>query len=64
LNKGDRILLCTDGITDGLWDHSLEKIILNPPPYLKGLSPAESLIKEALESSGRDNLTAIVVEAS
>ncbi len=59
---GDRFVLCTDGITDGLWDASVEKIILTPPPYLAGINPAESLIKEAMESSGRDNLTAIVIE--
>ena len=62
LKKGDRFLLCSDGITDGLWDHSLEKIIRTPPPYLKDLTPAEALVKEAMEASGRDNLTALVVK--
>ncbi len=62
VQKGDRFLLCSDGITDGLWDHSLEKLIRTPPSYLKELTPAEALVKEAMEASGRDNLTALVVE--
>jgi len=61
--EGDRFVLCTDGITDGLWDHSVEKIITTPPPYLMDLCPAERLIREAKDSSGRDNLTAMVIES-
>lgn len=63
IEPGDRFVICSDGVTDGIWDHSLEKYVRNPPPYLKGLAPAPRLIKEALESSGRDNLTAIVIDA-
>ncbi len=59
---GDLFLLCSDGVTDGLWDRSLEKILRTPPPYLKDLSPAEAIVKESLEASGRDNLTAVVLE--
>jgi len=55
-------VLCSDGITDGLWDTGIDKLIRTPPPYLKGLNPAEGLVKEALEASGRDNLTAMVIE--
>lgn len=62
ITPGDLFLFCSDGITDGLWNHSIEKILRNPPPYLKGLSPAQAIVKEALEASGRDNLTAVVLE--
>lgn len=61
---GDRFVLCTDGVTDGVWDHGVERLVRTPPPYLKGLNPAQRLIKEAKDSSGRDNITAMVVEVS
>ncbi|MDA7511236.1 protein phosphatase 2C domain-containing protein [bacterium] len=59
---GDRFVLCSDGITDGLWDTGIDKLIRTPPPYLDGLNPAQGLVKEAMEASGRDNLTAMVIE--
>ena len=56
---GDRFLLVTDGVTDGLWDHHLEEILRQPDAVI---TPAQQLINEALERSGRDNSTAVVVE--
>jgi len=60
---GDRFLLCTDGVTDGIRDRRLEELTRAPTPRFEGYPPAERLIRDALEESGRDNLTAIVVEA-
>jgi serine/threonine protein phosphatase PrpC len=62
ITRGDRFIFCTDGIIDGVWDKGMEKYVRTPPPYLIDLPPAERLVKEALEASGRDNLTAVVVE--
>jgi serine/threonine protein phosphatase PrpC len=56
---GDRFLLCTDGLTDGLWDHHLDRHLRSPEP-MERLAPL--LVEAALELSGRDNLTAIVVD--
>lgn len=56
---GDRFLLVTDGITDGLWDHHLEDILRHPDAVI---TPAQQLINEALARSGRDNTTAVVIE--
>jgi len=56
---GDRFLLVTDGVTDGLWDHHLEEILRHPDHII---TPAQQMINEALERSGRDNTTAVVVE--
>jgi PPM family protein phosphatase len=56
---GERFLLCSDGLIDGLWDRRIEEM-------LRANTPAQDLarvmIEESMESSGRDNLTAIVVE--
>jgi PPM family protein phosphatase len=58
---GDTFLLCTDGLIDGLWDHHLDEILHTPlPPGSESL--AHQLVARALENSGRDNTTAVVVE--
>lgn len=59
---GDRFLLCTDGLCDGLWDHDLEEILRSPPAEGDKRSAAERLVETGLERSGRDNTTAIVVD--
>ena len=59
---GDRFLICSDGLTDGLWDRHLEEFIREPSAKHAGKTSAQILIEESLDRSGRDNLTAIVVE--
>lgn len=59
---GDRFLICSDGLTDGLWDRQLEELIRTPPADGRNLGPAERLVEEAVHASGRDNTTALVVE--
>ena len=59
---GDRFLICSDGLIDGLWDRQLEEFIRTPPADGKNLSPAQRLVEEAVQASGRDNTTALVVE--
>ncbi|MES2708226.1 MAG: protein phosphatase 2C domain-containing protein [Verrucomicrobiota bacterium] len=56
---GDIFLLVTDGVTDGLWDRHLEEILRTPDAVI---TPAQQFINEGLARSGRDNLTAVVVE--
>ncbi|MDX2081143.1 MAG: protein phosphatase 2C domain-containing protein [Terrimicrobiaceae bacterium] len=52
---GDRFLLCTDGVTDAIYDASLAEL-------LEGAgSPAENLVREAVVRSGRDNSTAVII---
>lgn len=62
IDPGDRFVFCSDGINDGVWDRRIEELIRNPPPRFKDLEPANRLVKDALEESGRDNLTAVVVD--
>ena len=59
---GDRFLLCSDGIVDGLWDHALEDLIRSPGPARVHQPAAFRLVEESLDNSGRDNLTALVLE--
>lgn len=55
---GDRFLLCTDGVTDGLFDEQLFDI-LKP---LETSTASQKLTAEAVQHSGRDNTTAMVIE--
>ena len=56
--QGDRFLFCSDGLIDGLWDERIEEFLRFPTPELA----TQTLLEQALENSGRDNLTALVVE--
>lgn len=59
---GDRFLLCSDGLVDGLWDRQLEELVREPSPARASQTPAERLVAEAVQNSGRDNTTAMVIE--
>ena len=59
---GDRLVLCTDGLIEGLWDSTITKLLTQPPPRLAPFHPAQRLLKEAIEESGRDNTTVVVIE--
>ena len=59
---GDRFLICSDGITDGLWDRQVEAIIRGTPRATGEPTAAQRLVNEAVHNSGRDNATAVVVE--
>jgi protein phosphatase len=56
---GDRFLICSDGLVDGLRDQQIEEHIREAPP---GGSIAQRLVEDAVEISGRDNTTAVVIE--
>ncbi len=62
IKPGDRFVFCTDGLIEGLWDNTINRLVRNPPPRLAGEQPARRLLKEALNESGRDNTTVIVLE--
>jgi len=57
LETGDRFLLCTDGVTDGLYDDRLEEFLRDSIN-----EPGKKIVHLAVEASGRDNATAIVVD--
>ena len=62
--KGDLFLLCTDGLTDGLFDEQLLQRLRAPDPDEAAQNPAQRLVTASLERSGRDNTTALVVEVT
>jgi protein phosphatase/serine/threonine-protein phosphatase Stp1 len=57
LVPGDRLLLCSDGISKTLPERELASLLgsVDPPP-------AQALVEAALGMSARDNVTAVVVE--
>lgn len=58
-SKGDRFLICSDGLTDMLPLSVIEEILLESQrPERK----VERLLKEALAAGGKDNITVIVID--
>lgn len=59
---GDMFLLCTDGVVDGLHNHHLLEYLRPETPFGPDENLANRLVGAALEHSGRDNTTALVIE--
>jgi serine/threonine protein phosphatase PrpC len=59
---GDKFLICSDGLIDGLWDRRLEEFLREPSNPDAPVSLAKRLVEESVENSGRDNTTAVVIE--
>lgn len=57
--SGDRFLLCSDGITDALWDFRLEEHLRASVDIQ---SVAFKLVEHAVAESGRDNCTGLCIE--
>jgi PPM family protein phosphatase len=57
LANRDRVLLCTDGLTDGVDDDVIRTLLAEGTT---AAAASESLIARALEGGGRDNITVIV----
>ena len=60
---GDTFLLCTDGVVDGLYNADLGKLLQSKWPKKAGFNPARKLVEAAVENSGRDNTTGLVIRA-
>ena len=59
LNRGDRFLICSDGVTDMVDDRT---ICNNLARYQNPDECVEALIQAALDGGGKDNITAIVLD--
>lgn len=62
IEPGDRFLICSDGITDGILERNLDALLRRPVAHRAEQTPARRLVDEGIMRSGRDNLTAVVVE--
>ncbi|NOH01221.1 MAG: serine/threonine-protein phosphatase [Chloroflexi bacterium] len=58
LQPGDTILMCTDGLTDLVWDDEIQKIIRGQKD-LK--AAAEALVSLANQRGGHDNVTVVLL---
>ena len=59
LRRGDRIVLCSDGLHDEVSDSVIADLVRrNADPN----AAAQALVEAALESGGRDNISVIVVD--
>jgi serine/threonine protein phosphatase PrpC len=59
-NRGDYVLLCTDGLTDAISDEGIYVVISDKPKPLQ--SKCARLIELANERGGFDNITVVLAE--
>ena len=57
---GDRFLICSDGLVDGLWDHRITDFLRAE----KDPAVGQIIVDEAVAASGRDNVTALVIDVA
>jgi protein phosphatase len=57
---GDRMLICSDGLTSEVPDARIRHLLQTTPDPQKA---ADALIDEAVTAGGRDNITVVVVDA-
>ena len=57
---GDRVLVCSDGLSDELTDDRILELLAE---HADPADAARELVAAALDAGGRDNVTAVVVEA-
>lgn len=58
LAKGDKYLICSDGLTDMLSEYEISKIL---DAHRDPAACSQALVAAALENGGRDNVTVIVL---
>lgn len=61
LDDGDRLLLCSDGLTDLVTDDTIASILSGVPASSEA---CQALLQLALDGGGKDNITAIVAAYS
>ncbi|MFD5224368.1 PP2C family protein-serine/threonine phosphatase [Microbacterium sp. NPDC058342] len=58
--RGDRMLVCSDGLTTELTDQRIAEILAGEPDPQRA---ADILTAEAVRAGGRDNVTVVIVDA-
>jgi protein phosphatase len=64
LQAGDRFLLCSDGLVEGLFDAQILELITEAAPPKSELNISQRLIHAAIGGATRDNVTALVIEVA
>lgn len=59
VHPGDRLLLCTDGLSSMISDGEIHSALEEEPDLKKA---SERLVAEALKAGGKDNVTAVIVD--
>ena len=59
ISKGDKLLLCSDGLTNMVDDYEIKKTITNNDSIEDAV---RKLISQANENGGKDNISAILIE--
>jgi serine/threonine protein phosphatase PrpC len=65
LASGDKFVLCTDGVNEGLWDRRIEEIVRSKDKQTESsetIPKADELIHQAVSESGKDNSSVVVLE--
>lgn len=60
---GDMFLICSDGLTEGLYPQHVLDLLRRNHKQLPDHQPARELVLEAVKNDGRDNTTALVIQA-
>ncbi|WP_382309263.1 PP2C family protein-serine/threonine phosphatase [Herbiconiux sp. UC225_62] len=60
VETGDRIMICSDGVSGELDDELITRVLREEP---KAADAATRLVHEGILHGGRDNLTAVVIDA-
>jgi protein phosphatase len=60
---GDAFFLCSDGVVEALADEQIFRLLKDPEPSEAKRLPADRVVNYAVEVSGRDNTTALFIEA-
>lgn len=60
---GDVFLLCSDGLTEGLYNHHMLDVLRAADETNHDHNPAKQLVLDAVKNDGRDNTTALIIKA-
>ena len=58
---GDTFLICSDGLSEGLYGHQMTDLLRAPDSDKPEGNPAHRLVEASLANDGRDNTTALVI---
>lgn len=59
---GDAFLICSDGLSEGLYQHQLVDYLNLAATNRKKTTVAAQMVKAAVENDGRDNTTALIIQ--